>query len=171
MKILLCLICLSSIQDRPFLLIQETWIYNHTSRPSTLTDVMSTRLATLVRDLGCNHYSCRENATELLLQQTDEDMIRALYWGSHHTDRDIASRCRVTLNRSLVCNHCNGSGRCYRRSLTFSSDPGCRGCFNSMSSRNRISNDELAWFLRKMYYEQECICCLGIGHLWMEDFQ
>ncbi len=168
MSILLCLISLASIQDRSFLLIQETWVYNHTTKPKSLTDVMSTRLATLIRDLGCNHYSCRENATELLLQQSSEDMIRALFWGSHHTDRDISNRCRVTLSRCLVCNHCSCGGLCPNRSRD--GLHGCKACFDAMASRNRMEDGESVHYLRKMYYEQYCICCLGVGHLWMEDF-
>src|ERR1700732_3278055 len=150
MKILLCVVLLSPIvPDRQFFLIQESWIYQHTSRPSSLNDVMSAWLATLVRDLGCEHYSCRENATELLLQKSNECSVRALFWGSHHTDQEIANRCRVTLSLSLVCNHCNGYGVCHERTSEYN---GCNACFAAWKSRERMDGSESSWYLRTMYY-------------------
>jgi hypothetical protein len=159
---------LSSIQDRPFLLIQETWIYNHTSKPNALTDVMSTRLATLIRDLGCNHYSCRENATELLLQQSNEDMIRALYWGSHHTDREIASRCRDALHTLMVCNHCTGRRDCPNRTDAAYS---CVDCFNWMVRLRDVATDEMKWEIRNLYHERKCMFCCGVGIMDMDTFR
>jgi len=120
MKILLFVYLISSVSDREFILVQESWIYTYTSKPSSLDDIMSRRLATLVRDIGCNHYSCRENAIELLSRESSADSIRAFFWGSHHTNIDIAMRCRVALRRLLPCNHCNGSAICTRKNDTYS---------------------------------------------------
>lgn len=157
-----------SIQDRQFALIQETWIYNNTCKPNSLNDVMSSRLATLVRDLGCEHYSCRENATEILLQQSNEDSIRALFWGSHHTNLEIANRCRIALHRSMICRHCIGKGECPR----LGGFGGCECCFWIMNRIYYIKIDGLFnWEIRYLYQEKVCMVCFGDGITPLESFQ
>lgn len=166
---LLFLPMLISIQDRQFALIQETWIYKNTDKPNSLNEVMSSRLANLVRDLGCNHYSCRENAEELILQQSNEDSVRALFWGSHHTDPEIADRCRFTLHHSMICSHCLGDGHCPERSK-FNDWRGCQPCFNRMMFFGKEEVNQEWSSLREMYGEKVCLFCFGDGITPLESF-
>lgn len=178
MLILLCFLSpsLTTIQDRQFALVQETWIYNNTSRPSSLDDVMSPRLSTLIRDLACNHYSCRENAAELLLSQPIEQSVRALFWGSHHTNPEISNHCRVTLERSMICNHCKGLRDCPARvSPRYPNNTlsrlDCGPCFYRMITIERIEECGRNDYLRECFYEKICVFCYGMGYWRMGAFE
>lgn len=139
-------------EDSHFVVALEKSIYSfETSR--NLDRVLPSRQAKLVRNLGCNRYDCREVSSEVLSEPTGNN-LRALVWGTHMKDVEIASRCKNILDMILPCSHCSGTGYCPRAQRQYGV---CDECYRRYTSTSDLLIDQV-------YYDKGCVFCLKTGH-------
>lgn len=141
--------------NRQFIVNQEECIYRF-AVVKNLRDVLPAKQVMLIHNMGCGRYECRELATEILSEPTSNN-LRAVFWGTHHKDAEIANRCQILLNKMTPCSHCLGSGECLlRQSPELSSRVSCESCHNTF-----INTDDAR--LNEVYNKKSCVKCMGSG--------
>ncbi len=143
------------ILDTHFALVQEEWIYAH-ARPFSLDQVLPRDLADLIRDLGCGRFTRRQNAERLLSLESSERVARALVWGSHAKDAEIANRCDLLLRAYRTCDHCQGTAWCPTARPRW--EHPCDVCEDAEDARI----DDV---LYRMRCDAECLRCYATGYL------
>jgi hypothetical protein len=143
--------------NRQFIVAQEESIHDF-AVVHNLHDVLPTKQVMLIHNLGCGRYECRELATEILSEPTPKN-LRAVVWGSHHKDAEIASRCESLLNKMLPCSHCLGTGRCPepdKEPLSKYGGTGCKSCHERFTSTDDHE-------LNTVYNAKGCVRCMSSG--------
>lgn len=109
--LLLTLPCLTQTHSRleanevAFMIAQENWVIDYLTEEDNyklnLQDMFTRRDAELVRNLSCEHYSCRRLVMDVLVQRGD-DALLLIIWGTRHRDAGIANLCRILLDLFLT---------------------------------------------------------------------
>lgn len=142
------------VMDRHFIVAEEESIYQF-GEQKNLDLVLSPNYVKFIRNLGCNRYDCREAASEYLYNNINTEGLRAIVWGSHHKDPEIANRCSVLLVRLLPCLHCYGSGNCPNRPEA-PQHVICEPCQKIYSSTHDPMIDNV-------YKVKGCVVCMATG--------
>lgn len=149
------LLCLQnpSGNDIPMIKAEHDFILE-AFKVERLNDVLPNRQVRWLKMLGCNHYLCREEAAQSLLEH---DSISAILWGFRSTDAEVKARCRILLQEKYVCIECGGSGICVICKGT-GTEPGGEFCVDCI---------RMQWFAdRKTVYYNPTLCrhCSGSGN-------
>lgn len=95
--------------------VYEFWRGPHPGRTFHLEKVLPDRQARWVRMLNCDHFACRREAMDLILEnRQSEDVRRAVIWGSFPELRwpHVIDVCEGLIWSRYLCKECKGEAYC-----------------------------------------------------------
>lgn len=98
------------VRDLEFTRIEIEWVAS-TGTVRDLNKVLPRRQADLIRQLNCDHYTCRRLAFDELSRMGDE-AIPALCWGLRIKSAEVQDACKRLLSPLFLCRNCDGTGEC-----------------------------------------------------------